>query len=187
MPENPFQNENQGGSQQEGEQQSANYEALIKDNVTVKCTYSDYMFTFTITSQLKSKLPHEKIEYGIGHFSTSFQPITNVSVGNQAYYYSSTTNGDTEVITFKNPFWFYYVFVDEDKDKWTHSEMYYASYCALINKGLSSLSTIEMSLYHDLSEYLDEYVDEVRPFYMPTAEVVINDRFYAIRGFRIPQ
>lgn len=91
-------------------------ERIVRDNVTVSRTYSDYTYTFTIKSRVKAKLPDANVSYGIGHHSIYDQEIVNISVGNQAYYYSTSGPSSNETITFRNPFWFYYVFTDQDKE-----------------------------------------------------------------------
>lgn len=183
-PNNPIDNDNP--IQNQDPIPSANIESIVKDNTSVNATYSDYMFTFTITSTIKEKLPSDAVKFGIEHLASFYQETVDVSVENQAYYYSKTTNGNKEIITFKNPFWFYYVATSEDKDKWAKSEMYYASYMALKNKGYSNLSSDEKSLYDKLIKYLNEYQSEAKRYYRPTICVLINNRFYNIKTYQIP-
>ena len=175
----------EGGSNQ-GSTPSVDIEEIIKNNVSVKASYSDYTFTFTITSKAKSKLPSYNVEYGIWHGVSFSKPDTSVSIGSQAYYYSTSTNGDTETIVFKNPFWFYFVFGNTDKDKWTDCEMYYKSYIALANKGLSNLSSSEKSLYNDLVKSLNSYQTEAKTFYRPAIGVTVNSKFYKVSTYQIP-
>lgn len=96
-------------------------ERIVRDNVTVSRTYSDYTYAFVIKSKVKAKLPDANVSYGVGHNATFNQTTVNISVGNQAYYYSAGGSSNNETITFRNPFWFYYVFVEKDDDKWTLS------------------------------------------------------------------
>ena len=155
-------------------------ERIVRDNVTVSRTYSDYTYTFVIKSKVKAKLPNANVSYGIGHHSIYNQEIVNISVGNQAYYYSASGSSNNETITFRNPFWFYYVFVEKDDDKWTLSEMYYNSYMALVNKGYSNLSSDERALYNNLVDYLEEYDKEATEYYRPAIYVCVNNKFYKV-------
>lgn len=166
--------------------QDTDIKGIVSDNVSVRCSYSDYMFTFNIRSAVKSELPSRKIEYGIGHPSVSNSTKESVSVGSQAYYYSISTNNGVDDVTFKIPFWFYFVFSSPDKEKWTLSEMYYASYCALKNQGLSNLSADEKQLYKDLTNYLNELQSEARIYYRPKVYVVVDNKFYNVGSFKIP-
>lgn len=104
----------------------------------------------------------------------------NISVGNEAPYYSASGSSNNETITFRNPFWFYYVFVEKDDDKWTLSEMYYNSYMALVNKGYSNLSSDERALYNNLVDYLEEYDKEATEYYRPAIYVCVNNKFYKV-------
>lgn len=167
-------------------QNETSVEGLIKDNVSVTNSYTDYCFTFTVKSKLKSKLPYSEVEYGIGHGSIYESTYINVSVGNQAYYYSSSINNGIETITFKNPFWFYYVFANQDKDKWTKCEMYYKSYISLKEKGYSRLSSEERELYGEITRYLDECQEEVKRYYKPILEICVDGKFYQVKSFQIP-
>lgn len=155
-------------------------ERIVRDNVTVSRTYSDYMYTFVIKSKVKAKLPDANVSYGVGHNATFSQTTVNISVGNQAYYYSASGSSSNETITFRNPFWFYYVFVEEDDDKWALSEMYYSSYMALVNKGYSNLSSDERALYNNLVDYLEEYEKEATEYYRPAIYVCVNNKFYKV-------
>lgn len=165
---------------------SVNIEEIVKNNVSVKATYSDFTFTFVITSTVKSKLPSYKVEYAIGHGLSYFKPETLLSVGKDAYYYSSSMSGNTETVTFKNPFWFYFAFGELDKDKWAKCELYYKSYIALKEQGLSNLTSSEKDLYNDLNEYIGEYETEARKYYRPSVGVFINNRYYKVATYSIP-
>lgn len=155
-------------------------ERIVRDNITVSRTYSDYTYTFTIKSRVKAKLPDANVSYGIGHHSIYDQEIVNISVGNQAYYYSTSGPSSNETITFRNPFWFYYVFTDQDKEKWTVSEMYYNSYMTLVNRGYSNLSSEEREFYNALQDYLEEYEKEAKKYYRPVIYVCVNNKFYKV-------
>ena len=155
-------------------------ERIVRDNVTVSRTYSDYTYTFVIKSKVKAKLPDATVSYGVGHNATFNQTTVNISVGNEAYYYSASGSSNNETITFRNPFWFYYVFVEKDDDKWTLSEMYYNSYMALVNKGYSNLSSDERALYNNLVDYLEEYDKEATEYYRPAIYVCVNNKFYKV-------
>ncbi len=161
-------------------------ENLIQNNVSVTCFYSDYSFTFTIKSKLKSRLPYYDIDYGIGHGTVFESAYISVSLGKQAYFYSSSVSGDTETVTLKNPFWFYYVFINQDKEKWTLCERYYDSYMYLKEKGYSKLSSDEKNLYNEIINYLNECQKEVKYSYKPIIEVCVDNKFYPIQSFRMP-
>lgn len=165
---------------------SVNIEEIVKNNVSVKATYSNFTFTFVITSTVKSKLPSHKVEYAIGHGLSFFKPETLVSEGNDAYYYNLTKSGNTETVTFKNPFWFYYVCGEYDGDKWAKCEMYYKSYIALIEMGLSNLTESEKALYNDIIESFTEYEYEVRRYYRPSVEVLVDHKYYKVATYSIP-
>lgn len=182
-PANPIEPNTPG---QNGGQLNESVEELVKDNVYVSSSYNDYTFTFTITSTLNDKLPTDRIQYGIGHATSSFSEEINVSVGNQAYYYSASASGKTETITMKNPFWFYYVFADTDKTKWTMCETYYNSYIALKNKGYSKLSFDEKQLYDEAVKYLNDCQKEVKKYYRPTIYVIVNNKYYKVKSYQIP-
>ena len=169
-----------------GGQLNESIEELVEDNVYANCSYKDYTFTFTITSTLNDKLPTGRIQYGIGHATSSFSEEINVSVGNQAYYYSVSTSGKTETITMKNPFWFYNVFADTDKTKWTMCETYYNSYIALNNKGYNKLSSDEKGLYNNVVKYLNDCQKEAKEYYRPTIYVIVNNHYYKVKSYKIP-
>jgi len=185
MPDKSHNNSAENGSS-DSNQNGTFDESLIKDNVSVSSSYSDYTFTFTVKSKLKSKLPYSDVEYGIGHGSVYESTYIDVSVGDQAYYYSSSVSGDTETITFKNPFWFYYVFTNKDLDKWTTCEIYYNAYLELKEKDYSRLSSDERDLYDGITNYLDECQREVKRYYRPILAVYVNNKFYPAKSFQIP-
>ncbi|MDE6611409.1 MAG: hypothetical protein K2K22_02500 [Muribaculaceae bacterium] len=166
--------------------QDSNIKNIVSENTSVKCSYSDYLFTFNIRSTVKSELPTRKIAYGIGHPSASYSADESVSVGEQAYYYSISTKNGVDEVTFKIPFWFYFVFSSPDKEKWALCEMYYASYCALINAGLPNLSADEKTLYNELTKELNEYESEARIYYRPNVYVMVDNKFYKVGSFKIP-
>lgn len=158
---------------------------IVQRNTYVNSSYSDYTFNFTITSKVKHNLPNDNVQYGIGHGSTSNTDEVIVSVGSQAYYYTITTNGDTETVTFQNPFWFYYVFTDTDKDKWAMCEIYYRTYMKLKKKGYSQLTSNEKDLYDEVTDYLDECQNEVERYYRPIICVIVNNKYYKIKTAQI--
>lgn len=155
-------------------------ESIVRNNVMVSRTYSNYTYSFVIKSSIKAKLPDAKVSYGVGHYTIYNQETVNVSVGNQAYYYSTSGPSSNETITFRNPFWFYYVFANQDKEKWTVSEMYYNTYMSLANKGYSNLSSYEKELYNDMMENLEEYDKEANEYYRPAIVVCVNNKFYKV-------
>lgn len=171
---------------QNGGQSNESIEAIIADNVNASSSYNDYTFTFTISSTLNDKLPTNSIQFGIGHATSSFSEEILVSVGTQAYNYSSSVNGKVETITIKNPFWFYYVFAAPDQSKWTMCEVFYNSYIELKNKGYNRLSSDEKDLYNEAVKYLNDCQKEARLYYRPTINVIINNKYYKVKSYQIP-
>lgn len=185
-PENPGFEEETPGDDDEPETPAVNIAQLVKDNVSVKCTYSDYTFNFKITSKLKSVLPSARIQYGIAHQSYWTLDEVRVSVGDEAYYYSINTKNGVDEVIFKNPIWFYYVFTEYDVNKWTDNEMYYASYLFLLEKGESNWNEDECTLYRKLIRWLNDCERDAR-YYRPTVGVLVNDRFYEVAQYEIPE
>ncbi|MFG6391050.1 MAG: hypothetical protein K1V76_01895 [Candidatus Amulumruptor sp.] len=157
--------------------------ALIRKHVTVRAAYSDYMWNFTITSTLHNALPDATIKFGIGHGDIDGE--TQISVGSQAYGYTSRYNGDNFEAKFVNPFWFYYIFgVDpSDGESATLCSMYYNSYNALKSQGYGNLSPEEKSLYNDLVRYLDEYERTADMYYSPSVYVQVNNKVYMFASY----
>ena len=153
-------------------------ERIVKQNVTVKASYSDYMWHFLVESTLAKEFPNHNIAYGIGHGDVNGN--TSVSVGNQAYSYSSYKSGDKLIIEFYNPFWFYYIYgiTPTDKETWSLSEMYYNSYVALKDMGLSNLTKDEKDLYNNLVIYLNKYESTTKYSYTPSIQAVIDDKYF---------
>ena len=183
----PIYNEEQNQDEEEKDEHSTvNIQDIVKNNVSVIGYYQDFMFTFIIKSKVKSKLPNAKVEYGVGHLSTnsSNDEYYSCSVGDQAYYYSSYTNGDEETIIIKNPFWFYYV--DKNPELMTYCSMYHQYYLSLIEKGLSNLSESQIDLYNKLEAKLDDAEKEPSIYYTPRIEILIDNKSYPVREFRIP-
>ena len=162
------------------------YYNIVKNNVTVSGSYKDYTATFTITSKLKSKLPNQNIKYGIGHKGIyNDNDEINSSIGNDAYYYSERTSGDTEIITIKIPFWYYYIFVNKDESKWAECETYYNAYMELNEKGVSELASDEKSLYDTCVKELNYYEDQVKRYYKMVVEVMVNKNIINIAEYKI--
>lgn len=158
-----------------GSGQNIDIEEIIDDNVSVDAYYHDYTFTFYITSKIRGVLPTYYVQYGIGH--TYNASATTVSVGNQAYYYAASQSGSTENVTFENPFWYYYAFVNKDSNKLSECEMYYNSYVSLKNK--SSLTSSERDLLNTVIKYLNKYESEVKANYHPSVQIILNGHYYA--------
>lgn len=92
-PSNPVEPNPPGQNGGQSNESNESVEEIVANNVNASCTYNDFTFTFTISSTLNDKLPADIINYGIGHATTSFSEEISVSVGNQAYYYSSSKKG----------------------------------------------------------------------------------------------
>ena len=185
--DNPNNNEEQNQNQEENNGYSSAYiQDIIKNNVSIESNYKDYTFTFVIKSKVKSKLPKAKVEYAVGHRTKDTNDETySASVGDQAYYYSSYTNGEEETITIKNPFWYYYVFID-DNSNFGACSFYFSSYLALKEKGLSNLSPDEKDLYYGIVDILDDAEKEARKYYTPSVEIFIDNKSYNVKTYRIP-
>lgn len=185
--DNPINNEEQTKDEEENNGNSSAYiQDIIKNNVSIESNYKDYTFTFVIKSKVKSKLPKAKVEYAVGHRTKDWNEETyNASVGDQAYYYSSYTNGEEETIAIKNPFWFYYEFIDVN-NRFGGCSFYFSSYLALKEKGLSNLSQDEKDLYYDIVDILDEAEKEARKYYTPSIEILIDNKSYTVRTYSIP-
>ena len=157
--------------------------SIVKENVDVNCSYSDYAFTITFKSKLKSELPSAKIEYGVGHGDLGGTEI--VSLGSDAYHYSSHTSGNMETITITNPFWFYFIFNERDDDKSSICEAYYRAYLSLKEKGYSNLNSEEKDLYREATKELDKCEEEAKRYYSPSAQVSVNNKFYRLKRYKI--
>lgn len=177
------------GSDSESDSESdttEDYFNIVKNNVSTTASYEDYTATFIITSRLKSQLTNKSIEYGIGHKDIyNSKDVINNSVGNDAYYYSERETGNTEIITIKIPFWFYYVFVEKDESKWADCEAYYRAYIELKEKDVSKLASDEKSLYDTCIKYLNKYENEVKSYYKMAVQVVVNTNFITIAEYKI--
>lgn len=157
---------------------------IIEECVSVNAKYEDYMWYFTIESTLHNKLPNKKIKFGIGH--GDINGSEEVSVEEQAFEYSCQINGEKKTVLFTNPFWFYYVFGvrPSDKENWTRSEMYHASYKFLKEKGYTNLNKDEKELYNNLREKLNELERPAILYYKPSVEVLIDSKFYLIKRYK---
>lgn len=185
-PSNPYQPSTPSEPNNPGQTGGQSTEELVRGNVYASSSYADYTFSFTISSTLAEKLPGDRIQYGVGHATTTNSTEINVSVGDQAYYYSTSSNGKTETITIKNPFWFYYLFANSDDGKWTMCERYYKSYLELKKKGYSSLSSDERDLYNTAVSYLNDCQNEAKRYYRPTLYAIVNNKYYKIQSYQIP-
>lgn len=161
-------------------------EKIVKENVHVTATYSHYMWTFRITSTLKSKLPGKKIQYGIGHHKAVDGEEYWASIDDEAYYYDIVKNGDKETITFKNPFWWYYLWCEKNMYTFSSIDNDYRCYLALMDKGSSEWAREERDLYEYLIDNLNQSEWEVRGDYFPSIEVWCDNQRYVIGSYKIP-
>lgn len=185
-PDNPWNNEEEEEQETPAgpSENKDNIQKLIKEHVTVNASYGEYKWRFHIESTLQEVLPDSKIQFGIGHGNVYGD--MSVSVENQAYSYSSHMNGDTKIMDFVNPFWFYYMFgiPDPDKDAWTDAEMYYRSYMTLKNQG--SLDKYEQANLKEFKRLLDKLEAPTRKNYTPSVEVLIdNKKFYTVGTYKL--
>lgn len=167
-------------------QTQASVESLINSKVSASSSYKDFTFTFTIKSQLQSELPGSNIQFGVGHNSTNGLSNISVSVGNQAYSYSSSSSGTQQTVTIKNPFWFYYLFTAPNSSKAATSEGYYNQYLALAAKGYYNLTSEEKELYNGANRILTDYEKDAKSYYKPTIYVVVDGKYYQLNSYRIP-
>lgn len=190
-PEYPDDNEsswidNESSSNEKEETPTVDIPKLIKEHVTVSATYSEYVWHFHIESTLHDVLPGKKIQFGIGHGDVN--GTTSVSVEDQAYKYSSSMKNDVKIMDFENPFWFYYIFGQEEtketKKAWTDCEIYYAAYLKLKNKNSKDLTEDEKKLMSDLPSYFREYEKAADNYYKPTIQVLIDSHFYKIATYK---
>lgn len=158
---------------------------LIAQNVTVNAYYFDFIWTFNITSTLHNALPGKKIQFGIGH-GVIEDVFEYMSVEDDAFYYSYNTSGNEAYITFKNPFWYYYVFSNpSDTDLAVECAFYYETYRRLYEKGLSNLTDGEYKQYHELKKILKEQEAPIIYSYKPSIEILIDNKFYIVDRYSL--
>lgn len=179
-------NDNESSSNDKEETPSVDIPKLIKEHVTVSATYTDYVWHFHIESTLHDALPGKKIQFGIGHGDVN--GTTSVSVESQAYKYSSSMKNGVKIMDFENPFWFYYIFGQEEskenKDAWAECEIYYAAYLKLKNTNPKDLTEDEKNLMSDLPGYFRKYEKDADNYYKPTIQVLIDSHFYKIATYK---
>lgn len=188
-PENPGFEEETPGDDDEPETPTVNIAQLVKDNVSVKCTYSDYMFHFTIKSGLRSKLSSATINYGIEHdvvVGLESVVVTGRDYEDRYYSYSLRRDGLTDEINITVPMWYYYAFVEKDTNKWVETEMYYAAYLRLLEKGEANWYEDERTLYRNSIRWFKDCERDAQ-YYRPTVVVKVNDRFYEVAQYEIPE
>lgn len=173
-------------SNEKADMTDAEIEKIINDNISISCKYIDYTFIFSIKSTVKSRLPNDKIRYGISHKSTSFYEIIHVSVEDQAYYYSCNTYNGVDEVTFRIPFWFYYAFVEIDTTELALCEVFYRSYMDLVDKGQANFVYTDQELYDYCVDGLNKSERYVKYDYLPTVSVLVNNKCYEIKSFQIP-
>ena len=153
----------------------AEIQKLIKQHVSIRASYKEYAWYFHIESTLHKNLPDRKIQFGIGHGEIGYEE--SVSIENQAYEYSWTMNGNTKVMDFVNPFWFYFMWgLPETDDRWSSADWYYKSYMAL--KGKTDMFDDEKELFREIVEDLDEWEKEANRYYRPSIYVLIDEKYF---------
>lgn len=153
---------------------------LIAQNVTVDAYYSEYMWNFNITSTIHNALPGKKIQFGIGHGDIDGL-IEYISLEDDAFYYSYNTSGNVAHITFKNPFWYYYVFSNPSNTELaTECGFYYETYRRLTEKGLSNLTNGEYEQYNWLKKFFNEHEAPTKYSYKPSVQILIDNKFYTV-------
>ena len=161
---------------------------LITENVTVDASYSDFIWNFEIVSTLHNALPDKKIRFGIGHGLIE-DLFEKVSIEDQAHYYTYEESGDKALITFKTPYYYYFLFGSNpsDADAAVEAEFYYAAYKELREKidefGFDSLSENEKDFYRTLVEILRKS-ERKASSYEPSVQVEIDGKCYVVRRYR---
>lgn len=182
-PDNPYEEEWNEGDQ---EPTVLDIDAIVRESVSVKGSYDKFTMNFEITSTLSSRLPGKQIRYGIGHDSASPKVNLSVSVEEQAYYFSKKRDGKTDKITFKNPFWYYYIWVDHDGDKLAECQLYYSSFMALDQKGYSHLGKDDKEFYDDLFFLLSKYEKDAKYDYRVKVGVLVDGTWFPVYTYKIP-
>lgn len=159
---------------------------LINEYVTVKAQYVEYMWIFTIESTLHHQLKNKNIEFCLGHgdLGGGIEYMTN---GEESYDYSSKNDGKKKTMIFTNPYWFYYIWGMEpsDKENWTLSELNYASYKFLQEKGEDHLTQYEKISYKQLIESLNNLEKPARIYYKPSIQVHIDSKYYLVSRYTL--
>lgn len=155
---------------------------LIRKHVNVNARYGDYTCYFEIESTIEEALPDHTVKYGIGHGDVDGSIA--VSVGNQAYKYSSSIQNGVHIYKFEVPIWFYLMFgvpqSKYDEDLLTTCQIYYNSYLALIKKGINNLNMDEYDLYQEVIGTLSALLKEVRTNYTPSVQLELDGIQYFV-------
>lgn len=183
--EDPWETEQPSTSEPSGPSDSK-IRALINEHVSVSASYSEWTWHFHIESSLHKALPDADVQFGIGHGNV--YGTTSISVEDEAYAFSSYTRGDTRIMDFDNPFWFYWVFgqetTEQTKQIWVECSMYYASYFFLKDKGESQWTDDEKNTWQRLKSMLRPYEQEADYYYQPSVGVLIDSKFYSIATYK---
>ncbi len=173
---------NNGLESSSSEYADAQIASLIRENVTISRSYSNYAWSFHIESTLHNELPNKTIRFGIGH--GDINGTTTVSVENQAYQYTSSNRNGIFTADFVNPFYFYYIFGKgknlSGASKVAEFDLYYRSYAALIEKGVNNLHSDERDLYNEIVKIFKEYEPEFKNDYSPSIKVYIENKYYKV-------
>lgn len=155
-----------------GDDADENIEELIKSNVYVYSSYSNYVRHIKVRSTLHNAIS-EDIEFVVGHGEMSDGSIALTQQG------QSSNSGNTWILEIDNPFWYYYYYgKGADIDVGVNCALYYTSYNEL--KGKSSLTSGERELYNSCVDYLDRYEYEAKRYYHPSIQVLIDGELYMI-------
>ncbi len=142
------------------------YNSLIKRCVDVTQSYHDYCWNYSINSTLEKELKGHKVEYKILHGIKGETDLAYVDAGNDINYeYIYNEYGDKAAITFRIPYYFYYLaekVINGNSYGDASNSFYLNSYLALKKKSSeTSLSNSEKALLADVIDIL--YDDEIRP------------------------
>ena len=158
---------------------------LITENVTVDASYTNFIWNFEIVSTLHNALPGKKIRFGIGH-GVIEDLFENVTFEDQAYYYSYEESGNKALITFKSPFWYYFLF-GSNPPGGDAASFYYGLYKQLQEKidefGVDSLSKNEKDEYKTVLDILRKS-ERNASSYEPSVQVEIDGECYVVCRFR---
>lgn len=184
---NPIGSDNAGSSHIEDDNLKAQMQALIKECVKVESAYSNYTWHFKIESTLHLNVS-ETVKFGIGH--GEINGVTNISVENDAYSYSSYMINGKKIMEFSNPIFFYWAFGLGSSD---------ADSSTIFSEGLGNLYVLaalerkiadsgllygeEKLLYKETKDWLDQMEYVTNKNYHPSVWAYIGNKFYKVADY----
>lgn len=174
------------GQKDDNSLSKAEIEKIVKANIDIKASYSDYVTTFVISSKIESKLPADyEVEYGIAHTPATTVSKLPTTIGDECWQYSEANKGNTKTVTIKNPFWYYYCWGAENKTIFGTCALFMESYQSMKGKPLSGFSDSERELWDTINEDLNYYEAQAKKYYKQEIRVVINDIAYPVATYTI--